>query len=84
MMKPSEAGARNVTLSSKRWTVSSEAQSQLQPRSAIVRRIQFAALVERREDAARKLIQADRARVRHSWRKDSSELWATVGDGMKG
>jgi hypothetical protein len=37
-----------------------------------VRRIQFAALVERREDAARKLIQADRARLQNIWRKDSS------------
>ena len=37
-----------------------------------VRRIQFVALVERREDAARKLIQTDRARFRHAWRKDSA------------
>ena len=36
-----------------------------------VRRGRFAALVQRREDAARKLIQADRARFRHSWRRDS-------------
>ena len=37
-----------------------------------VRRIQFAALVERREDAARKLIEADKTRFRNSWRKDNS------------
>src|SRR5262249_20342597 len=37
-----------------------------------IRRIQFAALVERREDAARKLIQADRTRVRYSERGKNS------------
>jgi hypothetical protein len=37
-----------------------------------VRQTQFAALVKRREDAASKLIQADRARFRYSWRKDGS------------
>src|SRR5262249_16793394 len=37
-----------------------------------IRRVQFAALVERREDAARKLIQADRTRVRYSERGKNS------------